>query len=229
MKRTARKRNFRCTFRYEQRLWDQGYRLIAGVDEVGRGALCGPVVAAAVIFSDRPRVRGIDDSKKLTPEKRERLKPRILTEALCCGVGIVSAEEIDRINIYQATLKAMRIAISQLTPAPDFVLYDGNRVKGMTIPNQNLVKGDARSKSIAAASILAKVIRDSLMQSYAALYPVFDWESNKGYSCPKHFAGLRAHGPCPLHRRSFEPVRLANQLDLFPVDPETADEEILYS
>lgn len=217
------KPGFRCTFRYERRLQKQGFSRIAGVDEVGRGALCGPVVAAAVIFEAIPALPGVDDSKKLTAVQREQLKPRILKAALSYGIGIVSAEEVDRMNIYQASLKAMRLAIEQLSPAPDFILYDGNRAGGMRFPSLNLVKGDARSKSIAAASILAKVTRDCLMKSYASLYPVYDWAGNKGYSCPRHFAGLAQHGPAPFHRKSFEPVRLSDQMELYrgQADPVT--------
>ena len=201
-----------CTFRFEKKLIEQGYYRIAGVDEVGRGALCGPVVAAAVIFHGRPPVRGINDSKKLTPDQREKLKPKIVKNALCCGIGIVSAEEIDRINIYQATLKAMRLALEQLSPQPDFVLIDGTRVNGLSVANLNLVKGDARCLSIAAASIVAKVTRDHLMQSYASMYPMYDWDHNKGYACKSHFHALREHGPVSFHRRSFKPIHEDNQL-----------------
>lgn len=182
---------------------------------MGRGALCGPVVAAAVVFEGTPALPGVDDSKRLTPEEREDLEPLIRESALCYGVGIVSAEEVDRMNIYHASVKAMCLALERLSSVPDFVLYDGNRIRSMTRPSMNLIDGDARSKTIAAASIVAKVTRDRLMKSYAMLYPVYDWHSNKGYSCPKHFSGLREHGPCPLHRKSFEPVRLASQFELF--------------
>lgn len=206
---------FRCTFRYERKLQRQGFTRIAGVDEVGRGALCGPVVAAAVVFDGFPEVRGIDDSKKLTAEQRERLKPQIIAAAVSFGVGIVSAEEVDRMNVYQASLKAMRIAVEQLSPQPDFILYDGNAVRGMSAASLNVVKGDARCRSIAAASIVAKVTRDCLMQSYAALYPDYDWSNNKGYTCPKHVAGLQQRGPTPFHRRTFEPVRVSKQMSLY--------------
>jgi ribonuclease HII len=212
MRQGERKRVHHCTFRFEKKMIEQGYYRIAGVDEVGRGALCGPVVAAAVIFQGRPPVRGINDSKKLTAGQREKLKPRIIKNALCCGIGIVSAEEIDRINIYQATLKAMRLALEQLSPQPDFVLIDGTRVNGLSIANLNLVKGDARCLSIAAASIIAKVTRDHLMQSYASMYPMYDWNHNKGYACKSHFHALHQHGPISFHRRSFKPIHEDNQL-----------------
>lgn len=207
-----KKNRTRCTFRFEKKLRRQGFSWIAGVDEVGRGALCGPVVAAAVIFAMRPRVRGINDSKLLTPEQREKLKPRIVRASSCYGIGIVSAEEIDRLNIYQASLKAMRMALQQLDPAPDFVLIDGRSVKGVFSPNLCLIHGDARCVSIAAASIVAKVTRDHLMRSYASMYPMYDWLRNKGYSCPEHFRGLREHGPTIFHRRTFRPIYETRQL-----------------
>jgi ribonuclease HII len=181
---------------------------------VGRGALCGPVVAAAVLFLGRPPIRGINDSKRLTSRQREKLKPKIVKRAASFGIGIVPAEEIDRINIHQASLKAMRIALEQLTPEPDFVLIDGRQVKGLLTPHLSIVKGDARCISIAAASIIAKVIRDCLMQSYACLYPVYDWHKNKGYSCPNHFLALEQYGPISFHRRSFRPVTADRQLSL---------------
>ncbi|HEY4491599.1 MAG TPA: ribonuclease HII [Acidobacteriota bacterium] len=204
----------RCTFTFENKLRRQGFSLVAGVDEVGRGALCGPVVAAAVMFAVRPKVSGINDSKKLAPVRRELLKSKILKAALSWGVGIVSAEEIDRVNIHQATLKAMRIALEQLAPKPDFVLFDGTRVNGILTANLNVVKGDARCITIAAASIIAKVTRDYLMQSYASMYPMYDWQNNKGYSCKSHFDTLRQFGVTSLHRRSFRPVYADGQLSL---------------
>lgn len=209
-----RKPDRRCSFRYERKLQRQGFLRIAGVDEVGRGALCGPVVAAAVLFERRPSFPGIRDSKKLTARQRQRLKPRIIKAAISCGIGIVSAEEIDRINIYQASLKAMQLALAQLSPHPDFILIDGRPVKGFAVPNLCIIKGDARCISIAAASIVAKVTRDHLMKSYASMYPMYDWVRNKGYSCPKHFEALRSHGPVSFHRRSFKPVQQDLQLQL---------------
>jgi len=208
------RRNHRCTYRHERQLLAQGYCRIAGVDEVGRGALCGPVVAAAVLFSGRPPVRGINDSKKLTASQRERIRPRILKAALSYGIGIVPAEEIDGINIHQATLQAMRIALEQLSPAPDFVLIDGTRVHGLPAASLNLVRGDARSLTIAAASIVAKVTRDHLMRSYASMYPMYDWAHNKGYGCRSHVEALRNHGPVFFHRRSFSPVQVDPQMKL---------------
>jgi ribonuclease HII len=218
MKPAGRKRVFRCTYRFEKKLFSQGFSRIAGVDEVGRGALCGPVVAAAVMFRSRPAVRGINDSKQLSAERREALKPRILKQALSFGIGIVSAEEIDRINIHQATLKAMRLALDQLTPAPDFILVDGTRIHGLKAASLNLIKGDARCLTIAAASIIAKVTRDNLLQSYASMYPMYDWGKNKGYSCVNHFRGLAEFGPISFHRRSFKPVQVDAQLSLLNDD-----------
>jgi ribonuclease HII len=150
----------------------------------------------------------------LTAKQRQRLKPRIIRASLSFGIGIVSAEEIDRINIYQATLKAMHLALSQLSPPPDFILIDGRPVKGFAVPNLCVVKGDSCCVSIAAASIVAKVTRDHLMKSYASMYPMYDWVRNKGYSCRKHFEALRCHGPVSFHRRSFRPVQQDLQLQL---------------
>lgn len=210
-----RKRSrYRCSYRMERKLQKQGFSRIAGVDEVGRGALCGPVVAAAVLFSEMPPIRGIDDSKRLSASQRERLKPKIIKRAISFGIGIVPAEEIDRINIHQASLKAMRIAICGLVPEPDFVLIDGRHVGGLSIPHLSVIKGDARCISIAAASIIAKVIRDCLMKNYAVLYPAYDWHRNKGYSCPNHFLALQKYGPISFHRRSFKPVITDKQLSL---------------
>ena len=205
-----KKRRYRCSYRSERRLNAQGYQFIAGVDEVGRGALCGPVVAAAVLFQKRPRFAGIKDSKQLTALRRQKLVPRIEKVALSYGVGIVSAEEIDRVNIYQATLKAMRLALQQLTPAPDFILFDGLPVRGLLTPCLSIIKGDMRCITIAAASIIAKVTRDNLMQSYSAMYPMYDWARNKGYSCKSHFTALREHGKTSFHRNSFRPVHVDN-------------------
>jgi ribonuclease HII len=210
----ARGRRSRCTFQFERRLQQQGFRLIAGVDEVGRGALCGPVVAAAVLFEQRPRCRGINDSKQLEAAVREKLQSRIAREALSLGIGIVCAEEIDRINIYRASIKAMVLAVEKLHPRPDFVLIDGNPIRGLDFRSLSVVRGDARCLSIAAASIVAKVTRDRLMASYASMYPMYDWANNKGYSCPRHFEALREHGPTSLHRKSFSPVLQDNQLSL---------------
>lgn len=181
---------------------------VAGVDEAGRGPLAGPVVAAAVILPERGVPRGLNDSKKLCAAERKRLHD-LLLERACVGIGIVEADEIDRLNIYWATMKAMTIAVERLACPPQHVLVDGNRLPRWSWEATAIVGGDALSLSIAAASIVAKHVRDTLMIAHAAAHPEYDWASNKGYGCPKHHAGLREHGPSPLHRRSFAPVRHA--------------------
>lgn len=214
MTKPRSKRAYRCSYRLERKLQKQGFCRIAGVDEVGRGALCGPVVAAAVLFENNPGIPGIRDSKQLSPRRRETLKPLILKKAVSYGIGIVSAGEIDRMNIYQATLKAMFQALEQLDPPPDFVLIDGTPVRGLKTASLNIVKGDARSLTIAAASILAKVTRDHLMESYASMYPMYGWRENKGYSCEFHFKALTRYGPTPVHRKTFRPLFQDGQLNL---------------
>lgn len=179
---------------------------VAGVDEAGRGPLAGPVVAAAVILPDRLVPRGLNDSKKLCAAERHRLHDLLITRA-CVGVGIVEADEIDRLNIYWATMKAMTLAVADLACPPGHVLVDGNRLPRWDWSATAIVGGDALSLSIAAASIVAKHVRDTIMLAHAARHPEYGWASNKGYGCPAHLAGLREHGPTPLHRRSFAPVR----------------------
>ena len=181
---------------------------VAGVDEAGCGPLAGPVVAAAVILPARGIPRGIDDSKKLPAAERERLYGRIRACALV-GVGIVEADEIDRLNIYWARMKAMTLAVEALAQAPGHVLVDGNRLPRWGWEATAIVGGDGLSLSIAAASIIAKHTRDRIMITHAESYPVYDWHSNKGYACPAHKRALAAHGPSPLHRRSFAPVAAA--------------------
>lgn len=185
---------------------------VAGVDEAGRGPLAGPVVAAAVILPARGVPRGIDDSKKLGAAERARLHDR-LRGCATVGVGIVEADEIDVLNIYWATMKAMTLAVDQLTGAlgcaPGHVLVDGNRLPRWTHHATAIVSGDAISLSIAAASIIAKHTRDTIMIGHAQTYAHYGWHSNKGYACRVHLAALREHGPSPLHRRSFGPVAQA--------------------
>ncbi len=178
---------------------------VAGVDEAGRGPLAGPVVAAAVILPERRVPRGINDSKKLSPGERARLHALIMARA-CVGVGIVEADEIDRLNIYWATMKAMTLAVANLECPPGHVLVDGNRLPKWDWPATAIVSGDAVCLSIAAASIVAKHVRDTIMIGHAQAHPHYDWVSNKGYGCPKHLAALREHGATSLHRRSFAPV-----------------------
>lgn len=179
---------------------------VAGVDEAGCGPLAGPVVAAAVILPARGVPRGIDDSKKLSAAERARLHGRLMGCAVV-GIGIVEAEEIDRINIYWARMKAMTLAVEALAERPAHVLVDGNRLPRWDRAATAIVDGDCLSLSIAAASIVAKHTRDAIMIAHAERHPHYDWASNKGYGCPKHYAALREYGPSPLHRRSFAPVR----------------------
>jgi len=178
---------------------------VAGVDEAGRGPLAGPVVAAAVILPLRGIPRGIDDSKKLCASERARLHDLIVARA-CVGVGIVEAEEIDTLNIYWATMKAMTLAVEALGCAPGHVLVDGNRLPKWGFAATPIIKGDAISLSIAAASIIAKHTRDTIMLAHAEAHPHYGWHANKGYGAPDHLRALREHGPCALHRRSFRPV-----------------------
>lgn len=185
---------------------------VAGVDEAGRGPLAGPVVAAAVILPVRGVPRGIDDSKKLGAAERARLHDRLMACATV-GIGICEADEIDSLNIYWATMAAMTRAVDQVARAlghdPGHVLVDGNRLPRWTYQATAIVKGDAISLSIAAASIVAKHTRDTIMIAHAEAYPHYGWHSNKGYAAPDHLRALREHGPCPLHRRSFAPVAQA--------------------
>jgi ribonuclease HII len=202
---------------FENALSREGYRRIAGVDEAGRGPLAGPVVAAAVVLPPRFAAGDVNDSKQLTEKRRNFWYQRIYTESLAVGIGIVDALEIDRINILQASRLAMAMAVANLAPNPDFVLIDGNADLVNTdldstglppaLPRQTLVKGDARSVSIAAASIVAKVTRDSLMKRYHMDYPLFGFDRHKGYPTAAHRAALADFGPCPIHRCSFRGVR----------------------
>ncbi len=189
--------------RYEKECYEQGYTLVAGVDEVGRGPLAGPVVAAAVIFPQGCTIAGIDDSKKLSAKKREALYDEILEKAVSYGIGVISWERIDEINILQATYEAMREAIAQLNPTPGFILADAVTIPDIPIRQRGIVKGDAKSLSIGAASIVAKVYRDRLMEAYEEIYPGYGFYSNKGYGSAEHIAAIRTQGLCPIHRRSF--------------------------
>lgn len=209
----------------EMALLKQGYSFIAGLDEAGRGCLAGPVVAAAVILplSDdtAQRFMGVNDSKQLTQHARENLHDVIMQHALSVGVGIGSVVMIDERNILQATKYAMRSALSQLSPAPQALLLDALRLPNVPLPQRDLVKGDARSLSIAAASIIAKVTRDRLMLQLHEEYPVYGFDQHKGYGTPAHLAALRKHGATPHHRRSFAPV--SELFSLFP--PELSPED----
>jgi ribonuclease HII len=197
-----------CSSRFERAARKCGWQRIAGLDEAGRGALFGPVFAAAVILNPRRRIVGLDDSKKLTPERRETLAERIREHAIAWQVAQVDARSIDAWNIYEASRRAMSEAVTRLWVPPDFLLIDAMRLD-LLIEQKALIKGDTRSVSIAAASILAKVERDRLMRSCHQQYPQYGLASNKGYGTSGHLAALRAHGPTPLHRYSFAPVRQA--------------------
>lgn len=188
----------------ERALRHAGRSFIAGVDEVGRGPLAGPVVAAAVILPADFDLLGVDDSKKLSPQKRSRLCEEIKKRALCWALGWKDAQVIDGVNILQATKLAMTEAVENLSIRPDFVLIDGNfTIEALDLPQQCMVKGDANSSSIAAASIIAKVARDEYMEQMALKYPGYGFESNKGYGTRAHYAGLDALGPTPIHRKTF--------------------------
>ena len=189
--------------------WGGEFSFIAGVDEAGRGCCAGPVCAAAVIFTDRSRIpAGVNDSKQLTHRQRMELREAILAEPTALtGVAMVDQDEIDRTDILRATWLAMRNAILALPRAADFALVDGNPVKGLPVPSESIVKGDAKSASIAAASILAKTSRDLFMLEAAKQYPQYQFEVHKGYCTKLHTDLIRQYGPCPLHRKTFEPVR----------------------
>ncbi len=186
-------------------MWDTP-GLVAGVDEAGRGPLAGPVVAAAVILDDLNPIQGLADSKKLTAARREKLYDEIRAKALCCSIAEASVEEIDQLNILQATLLAMRRAVEGLRLKPTKVLVDGNRLPTLDVLAEAIVKGDAKVPAISAASILAKVHRDRWCAEYHAQFPQYGFAAHKGYGTAEHMAGLRAHGACPQHRKTFSPV-----------------------
>lgn len=186
---------------YERRYRERG--TLCGIDEVGRGPLAGPVVAGAVILPEDCEILYLNDSKKLSEKKRELLYDEIMEKAIAVGIGAVSPERIDEINILQATYEAMRIAISRLSVRPDLLLNDAVTIPQVDIPQVPIIKGDAKSVSIAAASIIAKVTRDRMMVQYEDLYPGYEFASNKGYGSARHIAALKKIGPCPIHRRSF--------------------------
>lgn len=187
----------------EHRARQQGYELICGVDEAGRGPLAGPVCAAAVILPWDLEIPGLNDSKKLTDARRRELFPIIQEKALAYGIAFAGPQEIDEINILQATFLAMERALAQLSVKPDLALIDGNRSRDFGLPVETVIKGDARSANIAAASILAKVTRDDYMIEQSKIYPAYGFEVHKGYGTKRHYAALEEFGPCPIHRASF--------------------------
>jgi ribonuclease HII len=197
-----------CSSRFEQAARRLGWTRIAGLDEAGRGALFGPVVAAAVILNPKRRIVGLDDSKKLLPERRTELAARIRKHAIAWAIAEIDAQRIDAWNIYQASRQAMQAALEQLSIQPDYLLIDAMQLDVM-IEQKSLIKGDARSVSIAAASILAKTHRDTRMEEWDAVYPQYGLARHKGYATPDHLEALRLHGPTPLHRYSYAPVRNA--------------------
>ena len=195
-----------CSSRFERAARKLGWTRIAGIDEAGRGALFGPVVAAAVILNPKRRIVGLDDSKKLAAERRAELRERICEHALAWAVAEIDAQRIDAWNIYQASRQAMTAALQQLAILPDYLLIDAMQLD-VLIEQKSLIKGDARSVSIAAASILAKTHRDARMEEWDAVYPQYGLAHHKGYATPDHLEALRVHGPTALHRYSFAPVR----------------------
>lgn len=190
-------------WKIEQHCFDQGYKLVCGVDEAGRGPLAGPVCAAAVILPPNVDIDGLNDSKKLSDKKRRELMPVIKEKAIAYGIAFSDEKEIDEINILQATFLAMERAISMLKIKPDYALIDGNRLKDFGVPAEAVVHGDSLSASIAAASVLAKVTRDDLMLQMAQQYPQYRFDVHKGYGTKAHYAALEEYGPCPIHRMSF--------------------------
>ena len=194
--------------KYEENLYNEGYKFICGIDEAGRGPLAGPVVVGAAVMPRDPKLEWVNDSKKVTEKRREILYDRITEEALAWGVGIISEKEIDELNILNATKKGLHLAlgevIEKLKQKPDIVIVDALReIDTFEIPYQSIIKGDATCYSISCASILAKVTRDRIMREWNEVYPMYDFEKNKGYGTAEHIKALKQYGPCPIHRRTF--------------------------
>jgi ribonuclease HII len=216
--------------RFEIELWSDGFGFVAGVDEAGMAPLAGPVVAGAVVLPQNYKLRGLNDSKKiLDPEKRSELAVQIKQDAVCWSVGFADVEEIDKINIYHAGLLAMQRAVAGLALSPDFILVDARKIPNCTIPQRGIIRGDALSASIAAASIIAKTTRDAHMRELDSVYVGYGLASHKGYPTPEHCRALKLMGALPIHRRSFARVREALGLDpiqseLFPSEPDLAAE-----
>jgi ribonuclease HII len=192
---------------YEKKVEERGFSFIAGVDEAGRGPLAGPVVSAAVILPSGFHAPGLNDSKQLTPKKRENFYETIYADAIAVGIGIVDVDEIDHINILQAALLSMTIAVKNLQTPPDFLLIDGNFITKAKYPQQAIIRGDTMSMSIAAASVMAKVTRDRIMRNYHSVYPVYGFNRHKGYPTLEHREAIKAHGCCAIHRKTFKGVK----------------------
>ncbi|NLB41884.1 MAG: ribonuclease HII [Clostridiales bacterium] len=188
---------------YERMLWSKGYSFIGGIDEAGRGPLAGPVVSACVVLPKELIIEGVDDSKKLSPHKREYLFDIIMEKALSVGFGIVDHNQIDKVNIYQATKESMEQAVNACKQSPDYLLLDAMQLKRIPLAQLSLIGGDGKSQTIAAASIIAKVTRDKIMVSFAKIYPEYGFEKHKGYGTEEHVEAIRKHGLSPIHRKSF--------------------------
>lgn len=208
------RKRIRKMLHYERALWKEGKTNVAGLDEAGRGPLAGPVVAGAVIFSNEPEISMIDDSKKLSENVREYLYDWITKESLFWGIGVAEVDEIDRINVYQASFLAMNRALDELDTKPDHLLVDGRAFMTDDIPFTTIIKGDSLSYSVAAASILAKVARDRMMIDYDKQFPQYGFANHKGYATSEHLDAIEKFGLCPIHRRSFHPKRFQLHLDL---------------
>lgn len=196
-------KRFELMCKYEDEYRSKGYTYIAGMDEVGRGPLAGPVLSCAVILPENISIRGINDSKKLSEEKREELCLEIKEHAIDIGIGIVEHDELDNLNILNATKLSMKRALENLKVKPDYLFIDALTLEDIKIPQLEIIKGDEKSVSIAAASIVAKVTRDAIMQDYHGMYPNYEFDSNKGYGSPAHIEGIKKYGPCAIHRSSF--------------------------
>lgn len=194
--------------KYEKLAKSQGYRIIAGIDEAGRGPLAGPVVACACIIPEGLFFPGVNDSKQLSPQRREALFNDLISDPrVIYGVGIVSHIEIDYLNIYQATIEAMKRAINKLSLIPDYLLVDGMQINHLDIPAEKIIQGDAKSQSIASASIIAKETRDKLMNEFHEMWPQYNFKQHKGYGTKQHMEAIEKYGPCPIHRMSFKPLK----------------------
>lgn len=202
---TAEKKRLKSLIKFEKDAFKRGFKLIAGIDEVGRGCLAGPVVACACIVNLKKLIKGVNDSKKLTPIKRRVIYEQLINSDIIYSVGIIEPSVIDEVNIYQATVLAMKEAVDKLIIVPDFLLVDGMHLKGLDIPSEKIIGGDALSYSIAAASIIAKEVRDDLMKKMEEVYPGYGFNQHKGYGTKQHLKAINDLGLTPLHRKSFAP------------------------